>query len=305
VLHPEPVTTRGDAVAALQRAGGWATTRQLLAWTTARELAAAVAAGRVVRLTRGVYALSSLRPEFAAAAGLGGVVSHASAARVIGIALVRPPEAIHVTVPHGSARRQRPPGVVVHQVRTWFDGDVELGTTSALRTVLDCATTMPFPEALAVADSALKLLWVPKEELVEAARARPGAGGQRRLRVAEAADRRADNPFESVLRAALIAAGLTTFEPQGEIWLGRRLLRPDLVDRAARIAIEADSFAFHGSAEDLERDCERYDTLTAAGWTVLRFAYRQVMRRPDWVVATVRATRERVLDGRSPRRRSA
>jgi very-short-patch-repair endonuclease len=296
------VLTPGDAIAALDRTGGWATRRDLLAVMTARELAAAITDGRLVRVTRGVYALPSLRPEFAAAARLGGVVSHASAAQVIGLALVRPPARIHVTVLHGSARRARPPGVVVHQVRRWFDGDVELGTTSALRTVLDCATTMPFPEALAVADSALAQSWVRKEELVTAAGQRPGAGRQRRLRIAEAADRRADNPFESVLRGILLTAALTTFEPQGEIWLGRRCLRPDLVDHAARIAIEADSFAFHGSPEDLERDCERYDALTAGGWTVLRFAYRQVIGRPDWVVATVRATRERVLDKRGSRR---
>jgi very-short-patch-repair endonuclease len=159
---------------------------------------------------------------------------------------------------------------------------------------------MPFAHALAVADSALSHSWVHEEPLVEAARERPGAGRQRRLRVAEAADRRADNPFESVLRAVLVAAGLTSFEPQGEVWLGRRLLRPDLVDHAARVAVEADSFAFHGGPEDLERDCERYDTLTAAGWTVLRFSYRQVMNRPEWVVATVRTTLELCGRGRRP-----
>jgi hypothetical protein len=132
----------------------------------------------------------------------------------------------------------------VHQARRWFDGDVELGTTSALRTVLDCATTMPFPEALAVADSALAQSYLHKENLIAAAVERPGAGRRFRLRVAEAADRRADNPFESVLRAVL---------------------------------------------------------LTAAGWTVLRFAYRQVMGRPEWVVETVRATREKVFHTRSRR----
>jgi very-short-patch-repair endonuclease len=296
------VTIRGDAVASLQRTGGWATRRDLLSLMTARELAAAVAEGHLVRVARGAYALPALRAEFAAAARLGGVVSHASAATIIGLALVRAPDRIHVSVPHGNARRERPPGVVVHQVRRWLDGDVELGTTSALRTVLDCATTMPFPEALAVADSALAQSWLHKEQLVAAAAQRAGAGRARRLRVAEAADRRGDNPFESVLRAILLDAGITTFEPQAEIWIGRRCLRPDLVDPEARLVIEADSFAFHGAPNDLERDCERYDVLTAAGWTVLRFAYRQVMGRPEWVVTTVRATRERLLDRRRPRR---
>ena len=225
---------------------------------------------QVTRLSRGVYALPTLRPEFAAAARLGGVLSHASAAQALGIALVRPPDRIHVTVPHGSARRARPPGVVVHQTRQWFDGDVEAGVTSPLRTVLDCATTMPFAHALAVADSALSHSMVHRGPLVEAARARPGAGRGRRLRVAQAADRRADNPFERCSGASCVSAGLTSFEPQGEIWIGRRLIRPDLVDQAARVVIEADSFAFHGAPQDLERDCERYDTLTAAGWAGAR-----------------------------------
>jgi very-short-patch-repair endonuclease len=40
--------------------------------------------------------------------------------------------------------------------------------------------------------------------------------------------------------------------------------------------------------------------LTAAGWTVLRFSYRQVMNRPEWVVATVRTTLELCGRGRRP-----
>jgi very-short-patch-repair endonuclease len=74
-----------------------------------------------------------------------------------------------------------------------------------------------------------------------------------------------------------------------------RLIGVDLGDRDLMIAIEADSFEFHGSREALERDCGRYDTLTAAGWTVLRFPYRQVMIRPEWIVETVQATRQQAM----------
>jgi very-short-patch-repair endonuclease len=48
-------------------------------------------------------------------------------------------------------------------------------------------------------------------------------------------------------------------------------------------------------------DCERYDALTAAGWTVLRFAYRQVMLRRDRVVDTVRVTCDRARETRERR----
>jgi very-short-patch-repair endonuclease len=68
----------------------------------------------------------------------------------------------------------------------------------------------------------------------------------------------------------------------------------DLADPELKIAVEADSFEHHGSRAALVRDCERYDALSAAGWTVLRFTWEHVMSRPDWVTATVRATREAV-----------
>ena len=293
-----------DPADVLRRLDGRGTAVQLLAGTTKERLHAAVDEGRVLRLARGMYALPTLLPEFAAAARLRGVLSHTTAATLIGLDQVHGPEAIHVTVLHGRGRGDRPPGVTVHQTRQLGEQDVENGVTSPLRTVLDCATTLPFVEALAVADSALSLSYVRPEALREAAKATRGPGRAARIKVAMSADRRAHSVFESVLRAVLLAAGFTTFEPQLEIWLGRRLIRVDLGDREARIAIEADSFEFHGSREALERDCERYDALTAAGWIVLRFAYRQVMHRPEWVVATVRATYESARQGRGSQGRT-
>jgi very-short-patch-repair endonuclease len=59
--------------------------------------------------------------------------------------------------------------------------------------------------------------------------------------------------------------------------------RVDLGDPKRKIALEADSFAFHGSRAALERDCRRYDELTLAGWMVLRFAWEHVMFEADWV----------------------
>lgn len=279
-----------DPVKVVRRLGGSALAADILALCGARSLRAAVGTGRLVRAARGVYMLPDLHEALAMAARLRGVVSHGSAAQLTGLDLVSEPRALHVTVPH-VAHPSAHDGVAVHRTRTLRPEDVDRRVTSPLRTVLDCATTMPFAEALAIADSALSLSYVRSEALRQAAIATRGPGRAGRIKVATAADRRAHSVFESVLRAVLLDAGFTTFEPQLEIWLGRRLIRVDLGDREARIAIEADSFEFHGSREALERDCERYDALTAAGWIVLRFAYRQVMHRPEWVVETVRATR--------------
>jgi very-short-patch-repair endonuclease len=286
-----------DPVNVVKRLGGSAVAADVLALCSRRSLAAAVASGRLVRVARGVYVLPFLHEALATAARLRGVVSHASAVLLTGLDLFAEPRTLHVTVPHG-AHRVPLEGVTIHRTRRLDAQDVEGGLTTPLRTVLDCATTMPFAEALAIADSALSLSYVRKERLVAAAQASAGAGRAARIKVAMSADRRAHSIFESVLRAILLEAGFTTFVPQLEIWLGRRLLRVDLGDPELMIVIEADSFEFHGSREALERDCERYDALTAAGWTVLRFAYRQVMRQPDWVVETVRATRERTMRDR-------
>jgi very-short-patch-repair endonuclease len=62
----------------------------------------------------------------------------------------------------------------------------------------------------------------------------------------------------------------------------------DLGDRRRLIAIEADSFEHHGSRGALRAGCRRYDEMTRAGWTVLRFAWEHVVGDPQWVVAVVR-----------------
>lgn len=54
------------------------------------------------------------------------------------------------------------------------------------------------------------------------------------------------------------------------------------------IVLEADSWGFHASRSDHERDCVRYNALIATGWRVLRFAYDHVMFSPAYVIATIR-----------------
>jgi very-short-patch-repair endonuclease len=123
-----------------------------------------------------------------------------------------------------------------------------------------------------------------------------GRGSPAVVRVLRAADGRADNPFESTLRAISLDVPGLRVVPQVEIRSrGRRLVRPDLVDQRLRIVAEADSFEHHGSRRALAIDCARYDNLVADGWTVLRFAWEQVMYRPDWVRGALSAVTRRRL----------
>ncbi|MFL5817513.1 MAG: endonuclease domain-containing protein [Conexibacter sp.] len=64
--------------------------------------------------------------------------------------------------------------------------------------------------------------------------------------------------------------------------------RVDAVWRTHRIAVELDGWASHHTRHAFERDRERDAALTAAGWRVVRFTYRQVTARPDDVTQTLR-----------------
>ena len=57
----------------------------------------------------------------------------------------------------------------------------------------------------------------------------------------------------------------------------------------ARLAVELDGAAFHGSPEQREHDLRRDAALAAAGWLVLRFSYRRLTREPEACRAQIAA----------------
>jgi very-short-patch-repair endonuclease len=169
----------------------------------------------------------------------------------------------------------------------WADltaDDVDGPVTSRRRTLTDCLRGLPFDEALPIADSALRNGDVTHAALVALTTGLRGPGAMQARAVAEAADGRAQNPFESVLRAIALTVPGLSFEPQVPIELpGTGTAYVDLADRRHGIVAEADSFTWHGSRSALWRDCRRYNRLVLRGWLVLRFAWEDVMFYPDYV----------------------
>lgn len=53
------------------------------------------------------------------------------------------------------------------------------------------------------------------------------------------------------------------------------------------LIVETDGYEFHQGHGSFERDREADNDLRAAGWTILRFTYRMLKYRPDYVVATI------------------
>ncbi len=238
-------------------------------------LRSALAAGLVVRVGRGRFALPAVVDSVGVAHGMSGVLSHLSAARFWGWEVASPMDDIEVVVPRD--RRPTPRARAVVRRRDLAPGDVAMpGVTSPLRTVLDVATDHPFPAALATADSALRSGLVSADELIAAAAGSASRGHARRMKVALAADPRADNQFESALRALALEAGLQV-EPQVSLFTGDRWVRPDLLDEQRGVALEAESFTWHGQRAQLMKDCRKYNDLTLMGLVVVRFAWEHVM----------------------------
>jgi very-short-patch-repair endonuclease len=282
----------------LAELGGVASRAELLAHVSDWALRRALTDGRIVRLSRGWYALPDA-PRFGerveqaelaqaarrAARSLSGTAILLSAAARWGWptkwVATRPQVAVPLGRKVGPTRRRS----VDVRWRAVPPGDVEDGwVTTRVRTALDCASLLPGDEALAVLDSALREGMVGRDELLMAAAALPTLHRRRaesRIRLARPDSA---NPFESVLR--WIIADIPGLNVDTQVRIGDvdgLIGVVDLADARLKIVLEADSFEWHGNREALERDCIRYDRLVAEGGLVLRFSWDRVMNHPEWV----------------------
>ncbi len=268
-------------MAALTRLGGIGSTADVLALTSRKRLRRAVGARRVLHVSRGRYALPVADEARDVAARVGGHLRLLSAAAHWGWETKWPARFPQVV----AARKPERPVDGELVCDTLPRADLDGWATSHLRTVLDCAAELPFDEALAVADSALRHGDLTRDDLLGALRPDTPAPVRQ---VLEHASDLAANPFESVLRAILIEAGILVV-PQWATTIAGVTYHPDLADPFSALAIEANSWAHHAGKAEHDADCTRYNALVTGGWTVLRFTWEQVMFAPHEVVATVRA----------------
>lgn len=268
-----------DVVDLLAELGGVARRSALLRVVTRQDLERSLETGEIIRDARGLYALPDVDSAVRAAGRLGGVLSLTSAAMHHGWAVKAVPDRPHVTVSRGRKVVDRIAHVHRAELAT---GQVDGWATSVEVTLENCLRRLPFDEALAIADSALRE-GVGPSVLKRVADEARGPGSPQIRRVAAAATALAANPFESVLRAICLDVPGLNMRPQVMITDGEFAVRPDLVDERLRIIGEADSFAWHGSRSALASDARRYNMLVINGWLVLRFCYEDVMFHPEQV----------------------
>lgn len=278
--------------------GGVASLRELRASHSARLVRQAVTRGAVLRVAKSRYVLPTAQEQFRVAQSRSAVLSHLSAAVHHGWKVKTVPRETWLTV---RRKRHLRPAQLLGVRPSWAElgaDDARHGVTTPLRTVLDCARVLPFDEALAVADSALRARDVDRPELVDAAARLRGTGARAARRVAAHASGRAANPFESVLRALCIEEGYF-LTPQLQVADSGLFALVDLGSEELRLAAEAEGFEHHGTRKGLRKDCRRHTELAVFGWSSLRFAFEDVMYEQHWVRWALRSWRE-VRQGKVP-----
>lgn len=282
--------------------------------------------GRLHRIARGSYLEKEetdplqlhLARAHAAAPRLppGMVFSHVTAALLHGLTGSAPVAGtvIHLSRPGtdgGGTRRDR----AVHAVRLLPVDVTEVGllpVTGVARTVVDCARTLPFTDAVSLADRALRTTDSPEQvrrTLSEAADRLTGCKGVGMARrVIAFADPGAANRGESILRSTLHLIGLPPAvvqlhvtdpsDPYFDAWA-------DLGWPEHRTLLEFDGALKYKAGNPSRRpghvvlleEKAREDRLRGLDWQVVRVVWSD-LQRPDLIAARVRRAFVRVARGR-------
>ena len=224
--------------------------------------------------------------------GQGALLSHLSALALHGL---RPDNRrlVDVTVPRPSTRPR--PGVRAHVSTALTASDEALvdgiACTAAARSVLDSAATLGVKGTQRVVEQAEILRVFDLQEFGELLRRTPGHRGGTVLHEVLHGLREpdwTDNDYEAAVLALVRTAGLSEPICQAPMVLGGEPVRIDFLWPLERVALEADSYEFHGTRQAFERDRRRDQLLRLAGFEPLRITWRQLSRHPEQVAELLR-----------------
>lgn len=274
-----------------------------------RQVSRRAASGWLHRVHQGVYAVGHNRltreghwTAALLAIGKGPVLSHRSAAALWAIVGPKPGdgsqgERVDVMVPSASGRSGHS-GVVLHRSRTLTAKDTTrrhgIPVTAPARTLLDLATMLPRRPLERAIDEADRLGLVNPQGMNDVLRVHAGRSGAGALR--------------AVLRSHDVGSTVTRSELEERFLAlcAGRALPPPLVNvplldyivdfhwHGARLVVEVDGRASHGTRRAFQGDRDRDSRLAAHGFRTLRFTWWDVTARPAVVADRVR----RVLAGR-------
>jgi very-short-patch-repair endonuclease len=261
-----------------------------------------VAAGRLHRIHRGVYAvghaLLTREGRFMAAilaCGAGAAISYRTAAVMwrLGVTMRR-----WIDVTAGAYTRRNRAGIRLHSAHSLAPRDVilidNIATTTLARTLLDVAEDGTRRELERACDRAATQRSLDMAAVDDV--------------LARAAGRRGAPILAAVLAEHRVGSTLTRNELEERfLQLARATgLAPDAVNRwipfpagggaeadfvyeRQRLIVEVDGRDPHTTRRAFEADRRRDQQLALLGWRVIRFTWRQLMHDPGYVAATLRA----------------
>lgn len=145
------------------------------------------------------------------------------------------------------------------------------------------------PDAI---DRVLRSRLVRVDDLHQALAMTPHRRGNRdRRREVLAARTEPWSAAERLAHSVLLDAGITGWRANLPVKIDLWTSFIDIAFDEDRLAVEIDGRAFHDDAEAFEEDRERQNDLVTHGWMVLRFTWKMLRERPDYVVDTVRRGR--------------
>ena len=256
----------------------------------------AVAAGLVVRLLPGVYAVVEAADALAVRARAvafwqpDAVITGRAAARLTFWPTLR---VTHIDV----ARRGHPPRSPGYRFSERVIDPGHIIATPALRLTAPALTAIDLVEELGGdgIDTCLRARAARLQDLWTALTAspfRPGNAARHRMLL----DSR-DEPWSAAERVAhrlLHHARITGWRANFRVVVGGGCYFIDIAFPAQRLAVEIDGRLHEDDPSIFETDRYRQNQLVSAGWTVLRFTYAMLVERPDYVVATIRAALARL-----------
>jgi very-short-patch-repair endonuclease len=246
--------------------------------------------GRLHRVHQGVYAVGrptlTTEGRFLAAVvscGPAAALSHFAAAVLTKLMAERGPR-IDVTVPRGGQRRRR--GALIIHRAALPEGDVTvregIRVTTPSRTLVDLADVVGRRQLERMLDEAAYLRLDLGD--LRPHMGRRGSGTLARvLATHDAGSTRTRSELEERMLPLLESFRLPAPE------LNRRIegCEVDFVWREARLIVETDGWAAHGTRQAFERDRRRDARLVAAGWRVLRITWGQLERHRTWVASRI------------------
>jgi hypothetical protein len=277
---------------------------------TTAQFRALVRAGELVRLRPGVYMRAEFlvrvakNPAFGHALQVaaflvaqsvrGAVASHQSAALIHRLDLLNEPAEglVWITRAPGTYRGCSVRGTRFHSASlpkghvTTLHGVM---VTTATRTVVDLARSLPFMEGVVTADSALRLGKTTKSGLLRMLRSCAGWPGiDQARRVIGFSNELSESALESCARVVFAEWGLPTPALQVDIIDGQLIGRVDFYWHACRTVAEADGMAKYENPQRAKQQIRRDNLLREAGYKVVHFTWTELFTDPARVVARVR-----------------